>query len=318
MNQPFLPLQTVDRVEILTLMDNYVDVLLGNKDRVTRPLHVRDGIIEENALLAEHGLSLLITVYRGKKTDTILFDTGYSAVGVLHNMAYLGIQPEDLKILVLSHGHMDHTGSLYPLIERMAKPMTLVVHPHAFVHPRYIQMPDGEKRQFPRTLVRDKLIKEGVDIQESTTPVAIADGMVLVTGEVERTTSFEKGMPNAFYIKDDKPIPDPIWDDQSLILNVKDKGLVVISGCSHAGIINTVLYAKKITGVETVYALMGGFHLSGSFFEKIIEETILEMLTLNPEVIVPMHCTGWTAIHRFSDAFPDAFVLNSVGTNIVL
>ncbi|MBN1847694.1 MAG: MBL fold metallo-hydrolase [Deltaproteobacteria bacterium] len=318
MSQPFHPLQIVDRLEVLTLMDNYVDVLLGSTDRVIRAPHVRDGIIEQNALLAEHGLSLLITVHQEDKSSVILFDTGYSAIGVPHNMAYLGIRPEDLNTVVLSHGHMDHTGSLYPLLERMAKPVALVVHPHAFTHPRYIQMLDGERRQFPRTLIKDDLIQKGVHIQESKTPVLIADKMALVTGEIERTTSFEKGMPNAFFMKDHQPVPDPIWDDQSLVLNVKNKGLVVISGCSHAGIINTVRYAKKITGVNTVYAIIGGFHLSGPFFEKIIEETILEILPFDPEMIVPMHCTGWTAIHRFSDTFPDAFVLNSVGTNLLL
>ena len=318
MNHPPYALQTVDRVEVLTLMDNFTDVLLGDTDRVSRPPHVRDGIIDRNALLAEHGLSLLITVHNEGETDTILFDTGYSSVGVLHNMEYLGIRPEDLKTLVLSHGHMDHTGSLYPLLERMSKPITLVVHPHAFVHPRYIQTPDGERRQFPRTLIKDDLAEKGVHIQESLNPLAIADGTVLVTGEVERTTDFEKGMPNAYIEKDGIPVPDPILDDQALVVNVKDKGLVIISGCSHAGIINTALYAKKITGIDTIYALIGGFHLTGPMFEKIIEPTILEMLTLNPEVIVPMHCTGWNAIHRFSDAFPDAFVLNSVGTTITI
>ena len=318
MNHPSDSLQAVDRIEILTLMDNFTDVLLGGTDRITRPPHVRAGIIERNALLAEHGLSLLITVKKGAKTNTILFDTGYSAVGVLHNMEYLGIRPEDLKTVVLSHGHMDHTGSLYPLLERMSKPVTLVVHPHAFTHPRYLQMPDGERRQFPRTLIKDDLVVKGFHIQESLKPLAIADGMVLVTGEVERTTDFEKGMPNAFIKKDGMPVPDPILDDQALVVNVKDRGLVVISGCSRAGIINTALYAKKITGIDTIYALIGGFHLTGPLFEKIIEPTILEMLSLNPKVIAPMHCTGWAAIHRFSDAFPDAFVLNSVGTNLTL
>jgi 7,8-dihydropterin-6-yl-methyl-4-(beta-D-ribofuranosyl)aminobenzene 5'-phosphate synthase len=233
-------------------------------------------------------------------------------------MDYLGIHPEEIKNLVISHGHMDHTGPIYPLLDRMSKPVTVVVHPHAFVHSRYIQMPDGEKRQLPLILKREELVQRGVHLLESKTPRMIADGLVLVTGEIERATSFEKGMPNAFLMKDSGPTPDPFWDDQALIINVKNMGLVVISGCSHAGIINTALYAKKITGVNTIHALMGGFHLTGSYFEKIIEQTILEMQTLNPKLIVPMHCTGWSAINRFSDAFPDAFILNSVGTTITI
>jgi 7,8-dihydropterin-6-yl-methyl-4-(beta-D-ribofuranosyl)aminobenzene 5'-phosphate synthase len=93
---------------------------------------------------------------------------------------------------------------------------------------------------------------------------------------------------------------------------------VVVSGCSHAGIINTVLYAKKLTGVEKIHAVLGGFHLSGAFFEKILEKTIEMLKALSPAVVVPMHCTGRKAIERFSQEFPSAFVLNSVGSKITL
>ena len=107
---------------------------------------------------------------------------------------------------------------------------------------------------------------------------------------------------------------DTIADDQSLVINMRGKGLAVISGCAHAGIINTVLHARKITGVERVHTVLGGFHLSGPLFEPIIEETIGELKKMAPEVIVPMHCTGWNAVNRFAQAFPDSFVLNSVGS----
>ena len=311
-------LKEVDRVEVLTLIDNYVDLLLKNTDIVTRPSGTKDGEILTNTLVAEHGLSLLITAHRGERTDTILFDTGYGQIGVLHNMEFLGIVPESIGTIVLSHAHMDHTGSLYPLLEKVSKPVSLVVHPDAFQFPRYVEGDDGERRRFPRTLVRDDLIRKRVEILESEIPLLIADGMVLVSGEVERTTPFEKGMPNALMEKNGHLDRDPIADDQALILNVADKGLVVISGCSHSGIINTIRYARKITGVNNVHAVMGGFHLTGTFFERIIEETIREMKDIKPEFIVPMHCTGWKAIHRFSKAFPSSFVLNSVGTKITL
>lgn len=311
-------LKEVDRIEVLTLMDNYSDLLLKNTDIVTRPSSSKGEDTLTDTLVAEHGLSLWITANKGSETEKILFDTGYSQIGVLHNMEFLGIAAEGIRTIVLSHFHMDHTGSLYPILERELKPVTLVVHPDAFVFPRYIERDDGEKRRFPRTLVRDDLVREKVQILESKTPVLIADGKVLVSGEVERTTTFEKGLPNAFMERDGHLEPDPIADDQALILNLKNKGLVVISGCSHAGIINTVLYARKITGVEKVHAVMGGFHLSGPFFEQIIEETIREMKDIDPDVIVPMHCTGWEAVHRFSKALPSSFVLNSVGTKITL
>jgi 7,8-dihydropterin-6-yl-methyl-4-(beta-D-ribofuranosyl)aminobenzene 5'-phosphate synthase len=142
--------------------------------------------------------------------------------------------------------------------------------------------------------------------------------MILVTGEVERATGFEKGLPNASLERDGKLEPDAIRDDQALVVNLKDKGLVVISGCAHSGIINTVLYAKKITGVDRIHAVLGGFHLSGPVVEPVIEETITEFKKIKPEVIIPMHCTGWEAIKRFSQAFPSSFILNSVGTKISL
>lgn len=310
-------LKEVDRVEVLTLIDNFVNVLLADTDIVTRPRHVKDGEILTNTLLAEHGLSLLITAYSGSNTNSVLLDTGHSQIGVLHNMEFLEISPEGIQTIVLSHAHMDHTGSLYPLLERISEPVSLVMHPDVFLFPRFVE-PDGKRQNFPRTLVKDDLIRKKVKILESKKPLLIADDMVLVTGEVERTTSFEKGLPNAFIERDGKKEHDPVADDQSLILNLKDKGLVVVSGCSHSGIINTVRYARKITGVDKIHGVLGGFHLTGKFFEKIIEDTIHEMMDFGPEVIVPMHCTGWEAVHRFSEAFPSSFVLNSSGTKITL
>jgi len=112
--------------------------------------------------------------------------------------------------------------------------------------------------------------------------------------------------------------PDPIFDDQALVIHLKDRGLVVISGCSHAGIVNTFLFARKISGVEKIHGVIGGFHLTGPFFEQIIETTIDELKKASPQVIAPMHCTGWKAIKRFSEEFPSSFVLNSVGSNISL
>jgi len=213
---------------------------------------------------------------------------------------------------------MDHTGSLHSILEKISGPIPLVVHPDAFLYPRFVELKDGSKKRFPRTLVRKDLDPRNVKIQESKTPTPILDGSILVTGEIERTTAFEKGMPNALLERGGRLERDPIKDDQALVMNLKGKGLVVVSGCSHAGIINTVLYAKKLTGVEKIHAVLGGFHLSGAFFEKILEKTIEMLKALSPAVVVPMHCTGRKAIERFSQEFPSAFVLNSVGSKITL
>lgn len=318
MSNLHVPLKEVDRVEVLTLMDNYVDVLLTDTDVVTRPPLAKEGKVPSDTFLAEHGLSLLVTMSQGENRHTILFDTGYNQMGVLHNLEQLDTGLSDIEAIVLSHGHMDHTGSLHPVLDKIHRSIPLVLHPDAFLFPRYIGLDDGRKIVFPRTLVREDLQKRGAEILESRAPVSLADDMVVVTGEIERITEFEKGLPNAFVERNGKLEKDPISDDQALILNLRGKGLVIISGCSHAGIINTVLFAKKITGIQNIHAVLGGFHLSGPFFEQIIEKTIKEMKEISPEVIVPMHCTGWKAIQRFSEEFPSSFILNSVGSRFML
>ena len=313
-----ISLKPVDRVEILTVLDNYVDVLLRSTNVVKRPALAKGKMLPTDTLLSEHGLSLLVTVCRGEEKQVILFDTGYSSVGLLHNLQQLGVDVDQLDTVVLSHGHMDHTGGLYPLLDRIPQPVTLVVHPDAFHSPRFFGLDDGRKLQFPTTLVKENLAAKGVTILESKGPLLLAQDTILVTGEVERVTSFEKGLPNAVMEKDGKLVADPISDDQALVIRLKEKGLVVISGCSHAGIVNTLLFARKITGVNQIHAVMGGFHLSGPTFERIIESTISELKEMEPKLLVPMHCTGWEAIQRFSEEFPSPFVLNSVGTTIAL
>ena len=311
-------LKESDRVEVLTLMDNFVDVLLEDTKVVSRPPKAIGAEIPTDTLLAEHGLSLLVKVQHGAEKHTILFDTGYNSMGVLHNMTKLAVDPNEMEAIVLSHAHMDHTGSLHPILQKISNPIPLVVHPDAFLYPRFVEEKDGSRRRFPRTLVREDLDRRNVELLESKTPTPILDETILVTGEVERTTEFEKGMPNALIERDGNLEPDPIKDDQALVMHLKDKGLVVVSGCSHAGIVNTVRYAKKLTGVGKVHAILGGFHLSGAFFEKIVDKTIDELKALSPVVVVPMHCTGRKAMEQFSREFPSSFVLNSVGSKITL
>ncbi len=166
-------------------------------------------------------------------------------------------------------------------------------------------------------LDEDILKEEGAISIKSEKTSPIADGLICTTGEVERKTAFEKGFSWAEAKIDGNWIIDPFRDDQGLVVKVKGKGLVVISGCAHAGIINTVQYAKKITGTDKVHAVLGGFHLTGRIFEPIIQPTIDEMKKIKPDHIVPMHCTGWKAINRFAEEMPEQFMLNTVGTTYV-
>ncbi len=311
-------LKEVDRIEILTLIDNYADLLLPEKEGITRPPAAVEGDILPDTLLAEYGLSLLVTVYQGQDRHTVLFDAGYSQVGVPHNMEQLGVDLGRIEAIVLSHGHMDHAGALFSILENMPASVPLVLHPDAFLYPRYFNLDNGEKLIFPRTLKKGEPRLKRARLLERRGPSLIADNTFMVTGEVEHVTDFEKGFPNTMTERDGRVVDDSVLDDQALVIKVKDKGLVVIAGCSHAGIVNTVLYAQKIAGTKEVHAILGGFHLAGAFFEQFIERTISEFKRIGPDVIVPMHCTGWNALLRFSEEFPEAFGMNCSGARISL
>jgi 7,8-dihydropterin-6-yl-methyl-4-(beta-D-ribofuranosyl)aminobenzene 5'-phosphate synthase len=189
--------------------------------------------------------------------------------------------------------------------------MPLIVHPDAFL-PRRLKRQD-KFVDLPR-FDAVSLKKDGAAILKRSGPSLLASGHLIITGSVERTVAFEKGFPGMEAHVGGKWVPDQILDDQGLVINIRGKGLVVISGCAHAGIINTIRYAQKITGVDRVYAVLGGFHLTGPLFEPIIAPTIEAMREFNPDYIVPLHCTGWNAINQFFSKFPKAAILNTVGT----
>jgi len=160
------------------------------------------------------------------------------------------------------------------------------------------------------------LLEAGAKLEKVQKASKLASDLILLSGEVERVTEYEKGMPGMEAKINDEWIPDPFYDDQGLAINVKDKGLVIIGGCSHAGIINTIKHMRKTAGVDKVHAVLGGFHLSGEN-EKILGPTIEEMKAVNPDYVVPMHCTGWKAINQFATEMPGQFILNSVGSTYI-
>ena len=157
-------------------------------------------------------------------------------------------------------------------------------------------------------------MEAGVDIIKSEGPYYLAGGSILALGTVGRQTDFEKGFPFAEAKIGGTWGSDPFRDDQALVLKLKNKGIIVVGGCSHAGIINTVRYAQKVTETEEVHAVLGGFHLTGALFEPIIDRTIAELKRINPTFVIPMHCTGTKAVCRFSGEMPEAFILNVAGT----
>lgn len=314
---PIVSLKPVDKVEILSVMDNSIDVLMGNTPVAKRHQRGRDAHMRPQ-LRAEHGVSMLVTTHAGGQLDSFLFDTGVTLDGVLHNMDVLEIKGNELHAVVLSHGHTDHTRGLIGFIKRYGRPrVPIVLHPDAYLKRKNIQ-PDGHESEHIPPSKRD-LEAEDVQIIEERGPTMLIGDHALVTGQIPRTTPFEKGSPRQVALIDGEWQPDPwIHDDQAIVINVRDKGLVVLTGCGHAGVINTLNRARELTGVNQIHAVIGGFHLTGPIFEPIIQPTIAALKEFNPSVIVPQHCTGWKATHLIAHEFPEAFVPNSVGTTMVI
>jgi 7,8-dihydropterin-6-yl-methyl-4-(beta-D-ribofuranosyl)aminobenzene 5'-phosphate synthase len=193
----------------------------------------------------------------------------------------------------------------------------LVLHPDFWLR-RRVAIPGREPRELPTTS-EEKVRAAGFPVMERGEPSLLLEGSLLVTGEIERTTEFEQGFAVHQAFRDGEWRPDPfIYDDQALVVNVHGRGLVVITGCGHAGVINTIRYVRKLTGIERLYAVIGGFHLATSPLETVVWPTVEALAEFAPQVVVPAHCTGWRATHALAAAFPDAFVQGSVGTKYVL
>lgn len=306
-----LNLREADRLEVTVLVDNYTDfLLLQNTDVVKRPR-----TLPPNLLLAEHGLSCLLKVCSGSEEHVVLMDAGVSTTCLFHNADVLKVDLSKVESVVLSHGHFDHFGALVEFLNRATKRIPLILHPDAFLERRgnapgigIIDMPRLDEVALKETEVALHKAKEA-----ST----LASDLILVSGDVQRVTAFEKGFPWAEAKIDYKWVVDPFHDDQGVAVKVKGRGLIVIGGCSHSGIINTVKHVQKVARTSKVHAVLGGFHLTGGIFEPIIGPTIEEMKKLGPDFVVPMHCTGWKAINQFAEAMPEQFLLNTVGTTYV-
>ena len=306
-------LQPVDAADVTILVDNFVDVLMDGSSVARRAPRPPD-LFDREKLRAEHGYSLLLTVERDGRRQSLLYDAGVGRDTALHNMEVLDIRPNELRAIVLSHGHADHHGGLEGIVRRFGRRATpLILHPDA-LRDRRVVFPSGEELRLPPPRLTD-LEREAIEVVEERAPSLLVDGSVLVTGQVERVTDFEKGFPPQQARTADGWEPDPwTWDDQAVVVNVKEKGLVVLSSCSHAGAINVLRHAQRLTGVESVHAFVGGMHLTGGLMAPLIPRTVDELAAIGPAVVVPGHCTGWQATHTIAGRLPEAFVQTSVGT----
>ncbi len=306
-----LNLREADSLEVTVLVDNYVDGLLESTEvaRRARPPYPQ-------GLLAENGLSCLIKVCAGSEEHFVLMDAGMSATCLFHNANLLEVDFGKVESAVLSHGHFDHFIGLIPFLNNAQKGTSLTLHPDVFLE-RRMNNSSNEHFEYLPNLDEIALRETGVALHKIRETSVLASNLVLVTGQVARVTSFEKGLPFAEARIDGKWVVDSFYDDQAIAVNIKSKGLVIISGCSHAGIINTVKYTQKTTQTDKVHAVMGGFHLCGPLFKPIVGPTVAEMKKIAPDFVIPMHCTGWNTSNQFATEMPEQFVLNSVGTTYV-
>jgi 7,8-dihydropterin-6-yl-methyl-4-(beta-D-ribofuranosyl)aminobenzene 5'-phosphate synthase len=307
-----LNLQEADKLEVTVLVDSYTDVLLlQGTDMVKRPMTP-----PPNFPLAEHGLSCLLKVCKGAEEHVVLMDAGVSSTCFFHNARVLNANLSKVEAVVLSHGHFDHFGALVEFLNKAPKGMPVVLHPDAFLERGLNNPITGRRVEYPR-LDEAALKETGAVLREIKEASTLASDLILISGEVRRVTDFEKGFPWSEARIEDEWVVDPFHDDQGIAVKVKGRGLVVIGGCSHAGIINTVKHLQAVSQTAKVHAILGGFHLTGPIFEPIIGPTIEEMKKIGPDFVMPMHCTGWRAVNQFAKEMPQQFVLTTVGTTYV-
>jgi 7,8-dihydropterin-6-yl-methyl-4-(beta-D-ribofuranosyl)aminobenzene 5'-phosphate synthase len=319
-----IPLRPVDGVRITTLVDNSFDAFLPDEGLVRRwgvagsagplpivPNGMSVGGKSVDFLRAEHGFSALIEVSDGDGVRRVLFDAGITPDGLIDNLDRLAIYPDTFEAIVFSHGHFDHVMGLDGLARRIGRRnLPVVLHPDFWTR-RRLAGPDGAF-EMP-TASRSAIEGAGFAVIEDRRPSFLLDGMLLVTGEVDRTTDFETGMPPEHQAwRDGNWVPDPaVHDDQAAVLHVRGKGLVVLTGCGHSGVVNILRHAQRLTGVDHVHALLGGFHLR---FGPVVAQTVAALAADPPDVLVPAHCTSWMAVQTLARDLPGAFRPNAVGS----
>ena len=303
-------IREADGVEIISLADNSIDVLSTIDQKEAHSFRQWSKTSFEFPK-AEHGFSMLIRVSSHGKTRSVLFDTGCSPDGIIENSKRLGISLTEVECIALSHGHYDHFGGLLSAVKAVGKAdLPVILHEDMFR--RRATSEKDKVHVYPAFPTKQELSPANVVCTKQ--PQLFADDMLLVTGEIPRETSFEKGFPQHKSLEAGGWKPDPwILDDRAVALNLKEKGLVLVSGCAHAGIINTIRYTQKITTITDVYAVLGGFHLAGKENEGRIWQTVRDLKLINPKRIIPSHCTGWRGMYAIANALPSAFIYGSVG-----
>jgi len=328
-NSTMTNIHPVDRLEVLVVVDNVTDSLSSNPNNVQTEWA---GLLQSGRMqvlsgkatcCAHHGLSLLITAYTGGDKRTLLFDAGPEGETFLRNAKILGVDLSEVEAVVLSHGHWDHAGGLVSAIEGITKiqdeavtvsAVECYVHPGMFAE-RAMQRPNGKFLPFEQVPNVEELANAGAKVINTQEPQFIADGAFYLSGEISRRTAYETGFPGHVRRASDGQgwEPDPlILDERFISVHVKDKGQVVFSACSHAGLVNVLMHARTVFPEVDLYGVIGGLHLSGAT-EKIIPQTVADLRQLDLQLIAPGHCTGWRALSAMSTVFGGELVPLAVG-----
>ncbi|WZL71840.1 MBL fold metallo-hydrolase [Clostridiaceae bacterium 35-E11] len=283
MASSLISIDTVDEIKITTLIENQAGF--------------------GTSLLAQHGLSFLLDILSGNTQKRILFDTGASAKPILHNMNMLGMNPKSIDMIYLSHCHYDHTTGLAEILQAIDKEVPIVSHSSLF-RGHYTIKPYLKNIGVSYENRKEQIHKYKGKFIFVNTPFALMKG-VISTGEIERVTEFEEQNVSSVYTTHQgELVLDKMLDDQSLVIHLKDKGLLIISGCSHAGIINIIKHSIKITGIHKIYGIIGGLHLAKAD-DPFIRLTADALLKIQPQLLAIGHCTGFKALCHLNKIFGD-------------
>ncbi len=314
-------LEAVEKLEIRVLVDNSTDTLSSNPAFVeSESAYIsRRGLTPSARCLccAAHGLSCLVTVHRGGASRALLFDSGPEDYTFQRNVTRLAVDLGVVETIVLSHGHWDHAGAMLLALGMIRSrnggaKVPFYAHPGMFVT-RGVRQPNGAVRRMDDVPSAVELADFGAELMVTTEPQALLGGLFYVSGEIPRESGFERGYPGQVRRTAAGWEPDELlMDERWLAVNVAGKGLVVLSACSHAGIVNVCRHVRATFPGLPIHAIMGGLHLSGPN-EAIIPQTIEGLKEFGITTIAAGHCTGWRAMTALANAFPDALVPTAVG-----